>query len=215
MMKSVVLISGNGSNLQAVIDNINGTAKTNDETPQNLPIKIVSVISNNPDAYGLERAKKAGIHTDVLNHRKFNSREDFDHALQKLIDQYNPELLILAGFMRILSDDFVNHYLGRMINIHPSLLPQFPGLNTHQQALDLGLDIHGASVHFVTPELDSGPVIIQAQVPIKTGDTVDDLKARVLEQEHIIYPIAIRWFAQHRLYLKDNMAYLDNCPLAP
>ena len=209
MINTIILISGNGSNLQAIID----ACKNNNSTHAKLPINIVAVISNKPDAYGLQRAREAGIHTEVLDHKQFENRQAFDLALEKLIDQFKPKLIALAGFMRILTDDFVNHYLGRMINIHPSLLPHFPGLNTHQQALDEDVKQHGASVHFVTPELDGGPVIIQAHVAVEKNDSAQTLQARVLEQEHKIYPIAIRWFAENRLCLKNNAAYLDNCQL--
>lgn len=218
MINVVILISGNGSNLQAII-NKTKVNETQDQPPTNknqkkLAINIAAVISNNPHAYGLQRAKLADLHTETLDHREFKDRRAYDIALQKLIEQFNPDLIVLAGFMRILTVEFVKHYLGRLINIHPSLLPQFPGLNTHQQALDAGIKFHGASVHFVTPELDAGPVIIQAHVPVEKNDTVKSLKARVLEQEHIIYPLAIRWFANKRLNLKDNKAYLDGCSLA-
>ncbi len=209
MINIVILISGNGSNLQAIID----ACKNSNTTQAKLPVSIVAVISSNPDAYGLQRAREAGIHTEVLDHKQFENRQNFDLALQNLIDQFKPKLIVLAGFMRILTDDFVNHYLGHMMNIHPSLLPQFPGLNTHQQALDKGVKQHGASVHFVTPELDGGPIIIQAQVPVKENDSTQSLQARVLEQEHKIYPTAIRWFAENRLVLKNNAAHLDGCQL--
>ncbi|NOX43321.1 MAG: phosphoribosylglycinamide formyltransferase [Gammaproteobacteria bacterium] len=241
-MNTVILISGNGSNLQAIINATKSNATksnatkrnaikynatqdiiaTNDNAKdqstikpkKNLPINIAAVISSKPEAYGLECAKLANIHTEVLDHRQFENRHAYDAALQKLIDQFNPQLVVLAGFMRILTDEFVKYYLGRLINIHPSLLPQFPGLNTHQQALNAGVKTHGASAHFVIPELDAGPVIIQTQVPVNENDTTESLRARVLEQEHIIYPLAIRWFADNRLILKDNVAYLDDCPLA-
>ncbi len=230
-MNTVILISGNGSNLQAIIDETScdeakcdkakdhetQNVETQDQPSNNkrkkLPINIAAVISNNPQTYGLKRARLAGLHTEILDHRKFKDRCTYDTALQKLIEQFNPDLIVLAGFMRILTSEFVKHYLGRLINIHPSLLPQFPGLHTHRQALDAGVKFHGASVHFVTPELDAGPVIIQALVPVKENDTVESLNARVLEQEHIIYPLAIRWFANKRLNLKNNQAYLDGSPL--
>ena len=185
-LRLVVLISGNGSNLQAIIDEI----KNN-----NLPAKIVAVISNKDDAYGLERAKKENIDQQVLSHRDFDNREDYDSALKVLIDQYQPDLLILAGFMRILSNEFVEHYSNRMMNIHPSLLPKYKGLNTHQRVLDSGDKEHGCSVHFVTPELDDGPVILQAKITVDDNDTADSLARKVHEQEHIIYPKAIRMFA--------------------
>jgi len=219
MMNTVILISGNGSNLQAIIDEaLINNAEAPDKTAEalsksKLPINIVAVISNNANAYGLQRARQANLHTEVLDHRQYKDRDAYDAALQQLIEQFNPQLVVLAGFMRILSSEFVKFYLGRLINIHPSLLPQFPGLNTHQQALDAGSKFHGASAHFVTPQVDAGPVIIQRQVTVKENDNVDTLKARVLEQEHIIYPLAIRWFANKRLTLKDNQAYLDGCQL--
>ena len=189
-LRLVVLISGNGSNLQAIIDSIEN---------QNLPAQIVAVISNKADAYGLERAKKAGIEQHVLSHQNFKSREDFDIALKKLIDSFQPDLIILAGFMRILSNEFVNHYLHKMMNIHPSLLPKYKGLDTHQRAIDAGDKEHGCSVHFVTPELDDGPVILQASVAIEENDNAETLAARVHEQEHQIYPKAIRLFAEKKI----------------
>ena len=192
-IRLVVLISGNGSNLQAIIDEI---------SHNNLPAQIVAVISNKADAFGLERAKKAGIEQRVLSHQDFASREQFDNALRSLIDSFQPDLVILAGFMRILSNQFVEHYLNKMMNIHPSLLPKYKGLNTHQRAIDAGEHEHGCSVHFVTPELDDGPVILQASVAIKESDTAETLAKRVHEQEHIIYPKAIRLFAENKIKLK-------------
>lgn len=191
----VILISGRGSNLRAIIEAVE---------QDDLPIEIRAVISNRPAAGGLQYAAEAGIATDVIDHTEFNDREAFDHALQARIDACHPELVILAGFMRILTEDFVAHYRGRMLNIHPSLLPDFPGLNTHQRALDAGCKIHGASVHFVTAETDGGPVFLQARVPVHSGESADQLAARVLEQEHRLYPQAIRWFAKGRLALNDN-----------
>jgi len=189
-IRLVVLISGNGSNLQAIIDDI---------TYNGLPAQIVAVISNKADAYGLERAKKAGIEQRVLSHKDFSDRSQYDLALKDLIDGYQPDLIILAGFMRILSNEFVEHYLHKMMNIHPSLLPKYKGLNTHQRALDAGDKEHGCSVHFVTPELDDGPVILQATVDIKENDTAESLASRVHEQEHRIYPQAIRMFAEKKI----------------
>ena len=200
----VVLVSGKGSNLQALIDAINAGRITAD---------IRAVISNNPDAYGLIRAQQAGIPTEVVDHREFPDRASYDRALQACIDHYQPELVVLAGFMRILTDDFVNHYLGRMINIHPSLLPKYQGLNTHQRALDAGDTVHGVSVHFVTPELDGGPVILQAAVPVHAGDTAKTLARRVLEREHVIYPLVVRWFADGRLQLEGDQVLLDSQPM--
>lgn len=197
----VVLISGSGTNLQAIIDAINAN-KVN--------ASIKAVISNRPNVKGLERAAQAGITTETLDHQAFDNRESFDTALQKLIDSYNPQLVVLAGFMRILTDNFVNHYQGRMLNIHPSLLPEFTGLNTHQRVLDAGRSEHGVSVHFVTNELDSGPLVLQAVIPVNQNDTAESLQARVHTQEHIIYPMAINWFADGRLSFKDGLTYLDN-----
>jgi phosphoribosylglycinamide formyltransferase-1 len=199
-ISTVVLISGNGSNLQAIIDAVE---------QDSLPIELRAVISNDVDAYGLQRATQAGIPTHALSHKQFADRETFDQALQHLIDRYQPQLLVLAGFMRILSEPFVRHYEGRMINIHPSLLPKYRGLNTHQRALQAREQRHGATVHFVTHELDGGPAIIQATVPVLDNDSKESLAARVLEQEHQIFPLAIRWFAQGRLRLSGNKAVLD------
>ncbi|MES9969544.1 MAG: phosphoribosylglycinamide formyltransferase [Candidatus Thiodiazotropha sp.] len=190
----VVLISGNGSNLQAIID----------ATRENLPIEIRAVISNRPDITGLQRARLAGIETAILNHKTFPDRESYDRALMKLIDSYAPDLLVLAGFMRILTAGFVRHYAGRVLNIHPSLLPKFSGLNTHQRALDARDQLHGASIHFVTEDLDGGPVIVQAQVVVESDDNAESLAARVLQKEHLIYPLAIRWFAEKRVSMDEN-----------
>ena len=199
----VVLISGGGTNLQALIDGAAG----------NLPIEIKAVISNQPDVYGLDRAARAGIETAVLNHRDFADRESFDDALMDLIDSYQPRLVVLAGFMRILTNGFVHHYLGRLLNIHPSLLPKYQGLHTHQRALDAGDREHGASIHFVTEELDGGPIIVQARVPVLDGDDESTLAARVLEKEHVIYPLAVRLYAEGRLKLEQEQVYLDQQPL--
>src|SRR5690606_3362038 len=199
-MPIVVLISGNGSNLQALIDS---------QARGELPVEIRVVISNRSDAYGLVRARKAGIETIVLSHRDFPSREAYDAKLMELIDARQPELVVLAGFMRILSERFVNHYLGRLINIHPSLLPAFRGLDTHERALRAGVKEHGCSVHFVTPELDAGPIIIQARVPVLDGDTPSTLAARVQTQEHRIYPLAVKWIAEGRIQMRDDGVYKD------
>jgi len=185
----VVLISGSGSNLQSIIDAIQ----------QGLPVEIRAVVSNKADAYGLTRAAEAGIPTAVLDNKAYADRSHYDAALQELIDGYNPKLLVLAGFMRILTDDFVRHYEGRMMNIHPSLLPKYRGLNTHARAIEAGDSEAGCTVHFVTPELDAGPVILQAKVPVMPNDTPETLARRVLEQEHKIYPEAIRRFAAGEL----------------
>lgn len=202
----VVLISGSGTNLQALID------KTQSG---DLPITLSAVISNRPNAYGLERAKQAGIQAETLDHKAFDSRESFDQALMQLIDGFKPDLVVLAGFMRILTPEFTNHYLGRMLNIHPSLLPKYQGLHTHQRALDAGDDRHGVTVHFVTAELDGGPNAIQAAVPVLADDNADSLSARVQVQEHIIYPLAVQWFAEGRLSMADGSTLLDGEPLPP
>lgn len=191
----VVLISGGGSNLQALIDAAGGG---------DLPIRICAVISNDPKAFGLERARQADIDALALDHRAFPSREAFDAALADLIDGYRPGLVVLAGFMRILTSAFVARYRGRMFNIHPSLLPKLRGLHTHQRALDAGEREHGATVHFVTDELDGGPLVLQARVPVEPGDDAEQLAGRVLAQEHRIYPQVVRWFAQGRLRLDDQ-----------
>ncbi|WP_133512307.1 phosphoribosylglycinamide formyltransferase [Candidatus Thiosymbion oneisti] len=190
----VVLISGSGSNLQALIDG----------TQADLPIQIRAVISNEPDAFGLERAHRAGIETRVLNHRDYPSRKDYDDALGALIDKFEPGLIVLAGFMRILTREFVDRFRGRMLNIHPSLLPKFRGLHTHQRALEAGETVHGASVHFVTEALDGGPVVLQARVPVEPGDDPEKLAARVLSQEHRIYPQTVRWFAEGWLQVDED-----------
>ena len=201
----VVLLSGNGSNLQAIMDGC-ASGEINGE--------IRAVISNRPAAYGLERARAANIATHVIDHREFQERRSFEIELERLIDSHNPELIVLAGFMRILTPTFVDHYLGRLINVHPSLLPNLQGLATHQRALDSGTKEHGVSVHFVTPELDGGPVIIRATVPVLSGDDAQSLAQRVLTQEHLIYPKAIKWYAEGRLCLKNGQALLDNQPIA-
>lgn len=179
----VILISGRGSNMQSIINAI--------QTGE-LHAEITAVISNRPDAAGLTTAAQAGITTEMINHRDFDSRGAFDQQLAQRIDHYAPDFVILAGFMRILTAEFVNHYQGRLINIHPSLLPKFKGLNTHQRAIDAKETEHGASVHFVTAELDDGPVILQAKVPVFEDDSVETLSQRVLKQEHKLYPDAIR-----------------------
>lgn len=197
----LVIISGSGTNLQAIIDGcnngeINGT--------------ISAVISNVPGVKGLERARNAGIEAVTLDHREFDSREQYDQSLALLIDQYQPDLVVLAGFMRILTPDFVNRYLGRLINIHPSLLPKYQGLHTHQRALESGDKRHGATVHFVTPELDGGPGIVQGEVAILPDDTESSLAKRVqLQIEHHIYPLAIDWCLNKRVQLTVSGATLD------
>lgn len=179
----VILISGRGSNMRSIVE-----AAQQGE----LAVDIAAVISNRPGAAGLEFAQQAGIDTQVIDHKQFASREEFDTAMAQAIDVYQPDYVILAGFMRILTADFVTHYAGQLINIHPSLLPKFKGLHTHERAIEAGESEHGASVHFVTAELDDGPVILQAKVPVLPGDDADTLAARVLEQEHLLYPAAIQ-----------------------
>ncbi|AZE85111.1 Phosphoribosylglycinamide formyltransferase [Pseudomonas orientalis] len=201
----VVLLSGTGSNLQALID----STRTG-----NSPVRIAAVISNRSDAYGLQRARDAGIETRSLDHKAFEGREAFDQALIELIDAFHPKLVVLAGFMRILSADFVRHYAGRLLNIHPSLLPKYKGMHTHQRALDAGDSEHGCSVHFVTEELDGGPLVVQAVVPVESGDSAQTLAQRVHTQEHRIYPLAVRWFAEGRLILGEQGALLDGQLLA-
>lgn len=205
-MNIVVLISGNGSNLQAIIDacesgKIAGTLR--------------AVFSNKADAFGLQRARDAGISAHALSAGQFATREAFDRELMQEIDAYAPDLVVLAGYMRILSPAFVAHYTGRLINIHPSLLPKYPGLHTHRQVLENGDAEHGTSVHFVTDELDGGPVILQAKVPVFGGDDEADITARVQAQEHAIYPLVVSWFADGRLKMQDNAAWLDGQKLAP
>ncbi len=199
----VVLVSGGGTNLQALID---GAAA-------DLPIEIRAVISNLADVYGLTRATRAGIETQVLDHTHFAERVSFDQALARIIDSFGAGLVILAGFMRILTPVFVRHYSGRLLNIHPSLLPKYQGLHTHRRVIEAGDKVHGASIHFVTEELDGGPVIIQAKVPVLTDDTEASLAARVLAKEHIIYPLVIRWFAEERLDLVNDQVVFDTQPL--
>lgn len=200
----VVLISGSGTNLQAIID----ASEVAD-----YPGSIVGVISNKSDAYGLTRAESANIATVALSHKDFDSRESYDQALISKIDQFSPDVIVLAGFMRILSPAFVQYYQGKLLNIHPSLLPKYQGLNTHQRAIDAGDKEHGVSVHFVTEELDGGPVILQAKVPVFDGDTSDDLAARVHEQEHRIYPLVVKWLCEKRLSMsieaQNEQAILD------
>ncbi|WP_226667071.1 phosphoribosylglycinamide formyltransferase [Microbulbifer aggregans] len=196
----VVLISGSGSNLQALLDD---AAKADSE------YGIQAVISNKADAFGLTRARNAGVETQVLSHRDYGDRESFDQALIESIDAYQPDLVILAGFMRILTPGFVRHYSGRLLNIHPSLLPKYQGLHTHQRALDAGDSEHGVTVHFVTEELDGGPAIIQASVPVLADDTPETLAQRVQVQEHKIYPLAARWFAQGRLRMAGDRTELN------
>jgi phosphoribosylglycinamide formyltransferase-1 len=196
----VVLISGSGSNLQAIMDAIDAGR---------LKAAIVAVISNKAEAYGLQRAADAGIPAEILDHTQFAGREAFDQALLQKIDSFRPNLIVLAGFMRILTPAFVQHYTGRMLNIHPSLLPLYKGIHTHDRVLADGAREHGVSVHFVTPELDGGPVIMQAKVPVLPSDTVASLASRVQVQEHIIYPCVVQWFVEGRLKLEGNQVLLD------
>ena len=200
MKKLLILISGQGSNLEALL----AARQAGD-----LPVDIVAVISNRPQAVGLEKAASAGIETLVINHKDYPEREQFDAALAAAIDAYAPDVIALAGFMRILSDGFVRRYEGRMVNIHPSLLPAFPGLNTHQRALEEGVRIHGCTVHFVTPQLDHGPIIVQAAVPVRDDDDAQKLAARVLQMEHRIYPLALRWLVEDRLHLQGQRVMID------
>jgi phosphoribosylglycinamide formyltransferase-1 len=188
----VILISGRGSNMQAIIES-------------GLPVRVAAVISNAPDAPGLRFAQSRGIPTAVVNHRDYPSREAFDAELAAAIDRHAPDLVVLAGFMRILTDGFVRRYEGRLINIHPSLLPSYPGLHTHRRALEEGVKVHGCTVHFVTPRLDHGPIIVQAAVPVLPGDTEEVLAARVLRQEHHVFPLALRWFAEERLVIERGI----------
>lgn len=188
-MSVVVLISGRGSNMQALLE-------------AGLPVS--AVISNRADAKGLAIAASHGVATRVVEHRRFPSREAFDAALAEEIDRFEPRLVALAGFMRVLTPAFVERYAGRLLNIHPSLLPAFPGLDTHARALAAGLKVHGCTVHFVTAELDHGPVVIQAEVPVRKDDTAETLAARVLRREHVIYPRAVRWFLDGKLVIRDG-----------
>jgi len=199
----VVLISGSGSNLQALIDSLN----------ESNPVRVRAVISNRAEAFGLQRARAAGIETQVIDHKQFANREAFDTALMEHIDAYAPQLVVLAGFMRILTPAFVRHYQGRLLNIHPSLLPKHKGLDTHRRALEAGDDEHGCSVHFVTEELDGGPVAIQAAFTVRPSEGIDALTSRVHTAEHMIYPLAVRWFAEGRLRLCGQGAMLDGAEL--
>jgi phosphoribosylglycinamide formyltransferase-1 len=196
MKRYVILISGRGSNMEALL-------------AAGLPGRCAAVISNRPGAAGLAYAARRGIATTVIDHKAHGDRAAFDAALAAEIDRHEPDLVVLAGFMRVLGDDFVRRYEGRMLNIHPSLLPSFPGLKTHEAALAAGVRLHGATVHFVTPSLDCGPIVIQAAVPVLSDDRPDSLAVRVLEQEHLIYPRAVRWFLEGRLHLVGGRVRLD------
>lgn len=204
MLPLVVLISGGGSNLQAIIDAV-GRGEIRGE--------IRAVISNQADAFGLQRAHNAGIATEVVDHRHYEDRRGFDHELRQRIEGYHAKLVVLAGFMRILTEEMIQTFKGRMLNIHPSLLPRFRGLHTHRRALEAGEKTHGCSVHFVTDELDGGPLIIQARVPILPSDDPDTLAARVLKKEHIIYPLSVQWFCEGRLVTQEGIVYKDGEPL--
>jgi phosphoribosylglycinamide formyltransferase-1 len=205
MKNIVILISGRGSNMEAIVRAAHA---------EGWPARIAAVISNRPDAAGLTFAQAHGIATAVVPSKEFSSRADFDAALQQEIDRYRPDLVVLAGFMRILTAPFVEHYAGRMLNIHPSLLPAFPGLATHRQALEAGVVKHGATVHFVTAELDHGPVVAAATVDVLPGDTEDTLSARVLAEEHKLYPYAVRLFVEDRLSIEHGLVRIDDARLA-
>ena len=198
-MKAVILISGNGSNLQSIIDNAD-----------RIDLQISCVISNNKNAFGLKRAESSNLRTSIVDPELYNSKEAFDRELISIIQQHGVELIVLAGYMRVLTPLFVSHYFGKILNIHPSLLPKFPGLNTHQRAIDASETAHGVSVHFVTKELDGGPIINQESVIIDNLDTEETLSMKVLKKEHVIYPKVIHWYTQGRLKLIDNFtATLD------
>lgn len=196
----VILISGRGSNMESLLAAV--AAGT-------LPVRVAAVLSNRPDAAGLQSAAAQGVPTRVVDHKQFVDRAAFDAAMSEAIDAFAPDLVVLAGFMRILSEGFVRRYEGRLMNIHPSLLPAFPGLHTHRKALDEGVRVHGCTVHFVTPTLDHGPVVVQAAVPVLDDDDEAALAARVLAQEHRVYPQAVRWFAEGRLRLVGQRVLLD------
>jgi phosphoribosylglycinamide formyltransferase-1 len=198
----VILISGQGSNMQALLE-------------ANLPCRIAGVISNRADAQGLEIARKHGIETSVISHKNYADRAAFDTALTEVIDRYTPDLIVLAGFMRILTAGFVERYKGKLINIHPSLLPAYPGIDTHERALQDGVKIHGCTVHFVTPDLDHGPIIIQAAVPVLHNDTPESLAARVLSEEHRIYPQAVRWLCRNQVWLDGAGRVAGDLPQQP
>ncbi|QIG05801.1 phosphoribosylglycinamide formyltransferase [Proteus sp. ZN5] len=204
MKNIVVLISGNGSNLQAVID----ACRAN-----KIAGNVVAVLSNKADAYGLERAKLADIPAYFVDPTLYNDRADYDKALIEQIDAYQPDIVVLAGFMRILSPDFVTHYQHKLLNIHPSLLPKYPGLHTHRQVLANKDSFHGVTVHFVTEELDGGPMIIQARIPVLPNDTEQSLQTRIQTEEYRIYPLAIGWLADERLKMQNNQAFLDDIAL--
>ncbi len=196
MKRIVILISGRGSNMRSIVEAC---------AVERWPARVVAVISNRPGAGGLAFAAEHDIATQVIDHKAFPTREAFDAALAQAIDVQTPDLVVLAGFMRILGAAFVRRYEGRLLNIHPSLLPAFPGLHTHQRAIDAGCKLAGATVHFVTPELDHGPIVIQAVVPVLPGDDEDALSSRVLAREHLIYPLAVRWCVSDRLRVEQGI----------
>lgn len=191
MKRIVIMISGRGSNMRALFE-------------ANLPARIVAVISNNAQAAGLDYARQHGVETHVVNHREFAHRAAFDQALAERVHSFAPDIIVLAGFMRILTETFLSRFSGRVLNVHPSLLPAFAGLDTHQRALDEGVRLHGCTVHFVTTALDHGPIIVQAAVPVLPDDNAERLAARVLDQEHRIYPMAVRWFLEDKITLADG-----------
>ncbi|MDA9557237.1 phosphoribosylglycinamide formyltransferase [Vibrio sp.] len=201
MKNIVVIISGSGSNLQAILDECEVTIPDT---------QVNAVFSNKADAYGLIRAQEAGAEAIFHDPSLFDNRDEYDAALKEKVDAFAPDLVVLAGYMRILSDDFVRHFKGRLINIHPSLLPKYPGLNTYQKAIHAGEEEHGTSVHFVTEQLDGGPVILQAKVPIFENETVESLTAKVQTQEHKIYPLVVKWFIEGRLSMEGSKAILDD-----
>ncbi|HET8707908.1 MAG TPA: phosphoribosylglycinamide formyltransferase [Pseudomonadales bacterium] len=200
----VILISGSGSNMLALLDAVEA---------QQINADIAAVISNQADAAGLQKAAARGIHTEILPHKHFPDRAVFDQELIKLINSYQPDLVVLAGFMRILTPEFVTHFAGKLLNIHPSLLPKYRGLHTHQRALDAGDNEHGCSIHFVTAELDGGPVVAQARVPVFTDDTAASLAQRVQIAEHQLYPLCVQWFCSGELQADSNNATLNGLPL--
>jgi phosphoribosylglycinamide formyltransferase-1 len=196
MKRIVILISGRGSNMEAIVQRA---------ADEGWPAQVAAVLSNRPEAAGLAFARARGIATEVVDHQAFATREAFDAALAEAIDRHRPDLVVLAGFMRVLGEAFVRRYEGRMLNIHPSLLPAFPGLHTHRRALEAGCKVTGATVHFVTAALDHGPIVMQSAVPVRAGDDEATLAARVLATEHVIYPLAVRWFVEDELRLDGGL----------
>jgi len=203
--RTAILISGSGTNLQAIIDRV---------ADGRLDLDLVVVFSNKPAAYGLERARRAGIPTLCIEHGSFPDRDSFDRAVAAQLDRYQPDLIILAGFMRILSPGFVDHYAGRILNIHPALLPKYPGLDTHQRVIDAGDEWHGSTVHFVTDELDGGPRILQGRLRVRPGETADELRDRVQAVEHRIYPLAAGWVGSGKAEYRDGETWIDGRPAA-